>query len=192
MTSIMDDDEVLSFVREKGGSARFITSVCAGALVLGSAGLVTSYKSACQRLMRDMLSSFGAVPVDKRVVVDRNRISGEGLRPAWISHFKLPQKFVVKTSRSACSVFLSINLSHLSTSRCKTLLRNFSRRSGQTPRHGFASVRLLLIALLKSFVHARRCQLKQASRHWQPAGERPSEDLTICRLRSLRSCPPAR
>ena len=68
MTSIMDDDEVLSFVREKGGSARFITSVCAGALVLGSAGLVTSYKSACQRLMRDMLSSFGAVPVDKRVV----------------------------------------------------------------------------------------------------------------------------
>jgi len=79
MTSIMDDDEVISFIREKGGSARFITSICAGALVLGSAGLVTGYKSACHWLMRDMLTSFGAIPVDKRVVVDRNRISGGGV-----------------------------------------------------------------------------------------------------------------
>jgi len=79
MTSIMSDDEVISFVREKGGSARYVTSVCAGSLVLASAGLLTGYKSACHWLMRDMLASFGAIAADQRVVVDRNRISGGGV-----------------------------------------------------------------------------------------------------------------
>jgi cyclohexyl-isocyanide hydratase len=79
MTSIMDDDEVIQFVRVKGGAARYITSVCAGCLVLGAAGLLTGYKSACHWLMRDLLAYFGATAVDDRVVVDRNRISGGGV-----------------------------------------------------------------------------------------------------------------
>ena len=79
MTSVMDDDEVISFVREKGGAARYVTSVCAGCLILGAAGLLTGYKSACHWLMRDMLASFGAIGVNERVVVDRNRISGGGV-----------------------------------------------------------------------------------------------------------------
>jgi len=79
MVPMMDDEELISFVREKGGSARYITSVCAGCLILGAAGLITGYKSACHWLMRDMLSSFGAIGVDDRLVVDRNRISGGGV-----------------------------------------------------------------------------------------------------------------
>lgn len=79
MVPMMDDEELISFVREKGGSARYITSVCAGCLILGAAGLITGYKSACHWLMRDMLSAFGAIGVDDRVVIDRNRISGGGV-----------------------------------------------------------------------------------------------------------------
>ena len=37
---VMLDDEVLAFLREQGQAARFVTSVCTGALVLGAAGLV--------------------------------------------------------------------------------------------------------------------------------------------------------
>jgi cyclohexyl-isocyanide hydratase len=79
MVPMMDDEELIAFVRAKGGSARYITSVCAGCLILGAAGLLAGYRSACHWLMRDMLSSFGAIAVDDRVVVDRNRISGGGV-----------------------------------------------------------------------------------------------------------------
>jgi cyclohexyl-isocyanide hydratase len=75
----MDDDEVIAFVRDKGGSARYITSVCAGCLILGAAGLLEGYRSACHWLMSDQLAAFGAIAVDERVVVDRNRISGGGV-----------------------------------------------------------------------------------------------------------------
>ena len=75
----MDDDEVIAFVRDKGGAARYITSVCAGCLILGAAGLIDGYKSACHWLMSDQLAAFGATAVDERVVVDRNRISGGGV-----------------------------------------------------------------------------------------------------------------
>ncbi|MGL4285929.1 MAG: DJ-1/PfpI family protein [Phreatobacter sp.] len=77
--SVMDDDEVLAFLRDKGGSARYVTSVCAGCLMLGGAGLLDGYRSACHWLLIDQLTAFGAIPVDQRVVVDRNRISGGGV-----------------------------------------------------------------------------------------------------------------
>ena len=77
--NFMDDDEVIAFVRDKGGSARYITSVCAGCLILGAAGLLDGYRSACHWLMSDQLAAFGAIAVDERVVTDRNRISGGGV-----------------------------------------------------------------------------------------------------------------
>jgi cyclohexyl-isocyanide hydratase len=77
--NFMDDDEVIAFVRDKGGSARYITSVCAGCLILGAAGLLDGYRSACHWLMSDQLAAFGAIAVDERVVIDRNRISGGGV-----------------------------------------------------------------------------------------------------------------
>src|SRR4029079_2888132 len=79
LVDFMDDDEVIAFVRDKGGSARYITSVCAGCLILGAAGLIAGYKSACHWLMSDQLAAFGAIAVDDRIVVDRNRISGGGV-----------------------------------------------------------------------------------------------------------------
>jgi len=79
VVNIMDDDEVIAFLRDKGGSARYLTSVCAGSLLLGAAGLLVGYRSACHWLMLDLLAAFGAIPVEARVVVDRNRISGGGV-----------------------------------------------------------------------------------------------------------------
>ncbi|MGE5152071.1 MAG: DJ-1/PfpI family protein, partial [Rhodospirillaceae bacterium] len=50
-----------------------------GSLVLGAAGLLKGYRSACHWAWREMLSDFGAIPVAQRVVRDRNRISGGGV-----------------------------------------------------------------------------------------------------------------
>ena len=77
--ALMTDPETLDFLRKQAATARYVTSVCTGSLVLGAAGLLKGYRSACHWAWRDMLSDFGAIPVAERVVRDRNRISGGGV-----------------------------------------------------------------------------------------------------------------
>ena len=77
--ALMTDHETLDFLRKQAETARYVTSVCTGSLVLGAAGLLKGYRSACHWAWREMLSDFGAVPVAERVVRDRNRISGGGV-----------------------------------------------------------------------------------------------------------------
>ena len=76
---LMGDAAVLAFLRRQGESARYVTSVCTGSLLLGAAGLLAGYESACHWAYRDLLTLFGAKPRAERVVRDRNRISGGGV-----------------------------------------------------------------------------------------------------------------
>jgi len=77
--ALMTDEETLSFLRRQATHARYVTSVCTGSLVLGAAGLLKGYKSACHWAWRDMLVPLGAEPVAARIVRDRNRLSGGGV-----------------------------------------------------------------------------------------------------------------
>ncbi len=76
---LMADAEVLEFLATQGAQARYVTSVCGGSLLLGAAGLLNGYRSACHWAFREMLPAFGAEPVAERTVRDRNRISGGGV-----------------------------------------------------------------------------------------------------------------
>jgi cyclohexyl-isocyanide hydratase len=76
---LMEDDEVIDFVRRQGKNARYVTSVCTGALVLGAAGLLDGYKATTHWASMDNLPLFGATPVTTRVCIDRNRITGGGI-----------------------------------------------------------------------------------------------------------------
>ncbi len=77
--ALMTDEETLDFLRKQAAGARYVTSVCTGSLVLGAAGLLKGYKSACHWTSREYLPAFGAIPVAERVVRDRNRLSGGGV-----------------------------------------------------------------------------------------------------------------
>src|SRR6478735_6763110 len=77
--ALMTDPETLDFLRRQAATARYVTSVCTGSLVLGAAGLLKGYRSVCHWASRDLLAAFGAIPVAERVVHDRNRISGGGV-----------------------------------------------------------------------------------------------------------------
>jgi cyclohexyl-isocyanide hydratase len=77
--AMMEDAAVLSFLAERGKTARFVTSDCTGALVLGAAGLLRGYKATGHWQIRDHLSLLGAIPVHERVVQDRNRLTGGGV-----------------------------------------------------------------------------------------------------------------
>jgi len=73
------DKETREFVADRGASADWVTSVCTGSLVLGAAGLLDGYRATSHWLIRDALKEFGAVPVNQRVVFDRNRVTGAGV-----------------------------------------------------------------------------------------------------------------
>ena len=75
----LDDERLLGFLRQHGANARYVTSVCSGALLLGAAGLLRGYRATTHWLSLDLLPFFGAEPVDERVVIDRNRITGGGV-----------------------------------------------------------------------------------------------------------------
>jgi cyclohexyl-isocyanide hydratase len=75
----MNDREVLEFLADRAQRAKYVTSVCSGSLLLGAAGLLKGYKATSHWAARVGLTAFGAEPVDGRVVVDRNRITGGGV-----------------------------------------------------------------------------------------------------------------
>jgi cyclohexyl-isocyanide hydratase len=79
MNPLMEDAETLAFLKKQAAGARYVTSVCTGALVLGAAGLLKGRRAATHWMSREMLSAFGATPVAERVVVDGNVITGGGV-----------------------------------------------------------------------------------------------------------------
>jgi cyclohexyl-isocyanide hydratase len=76
---LMTDPAVLGFLREQGRAARYVTSVCTGALLLGAAGLLDGYAATTHWAFVELLPLFGARPAPGRVVVDRNRITAGGV-----------------------------------------------------------------------------------------------------------------
>jgi len=79
VSAMMQDRVVLEWLRDQAGGARYVTSVCTGALVLGAAGLLKGYRATTHWLSLDLLAEFGAIPEKDRVVTDRNRITGGGV-----------------------------------------------------------------------------------------------------------------
>ena len=77
--AIMEDPEVLHFLADRGARAKYVTSVCTGALVLGAAGLLQGYRAGTHWAALRVLPLFGSTPVAERVVVDRNRITAGGV-----------------------------------------------------------------------------------------------------------------
>ena len=76
---LMEDKEALNFLRKQAASAKFITSVCTGSLVLGAAGLLKGKRATCHWAALEHLTALGAIPVSERVVVDGNIVTGAGV-----------------------------------------------------------------------------------------------------------------
>lgn len=75
----MADAATIGFVADRAARAQWVTSVCTGSLILGQAGLLRGRRATSHWAVRDVLSSFGAVPVDARVVADGRVVTGAGV-----------------------------------------------------------------------------------------------------------------
>jgi len=77
--ALMDDDEVLGWIQNQAAGARFVFSVCTGALICGAAGLLKGRRATTHWASLHLLPWFGATPVNERVVVDGNMVSAAGV-----------------------------------------------------------------------------------------------------------------
>lgn len=75
----LNNSRLIDFVHDRGQRAKWITSVCTGSLILAKAGLLDGYQATSHWVVRDLLAKAGAIPVNKRVVIDRNRVTGAGV-----------------------------------------------------------------------------------------------------------------
>jgi len=77
--AVMQDTETLEFLARAGATARYVTSVCTGSVILGMAGLLDGYRAATHWAFYEPLAALGIEACHQRVTVDRNRITGGGV-----------------------------------------------------------------------------------------------------------------
>jgi cyclohexyl-isocyanide hydratase len=75
----MEDAAYLAQLRRLAATARYVTSVCTGSLLLGAAGLLRGRRAACHWAFRELLPAFGAIADPARVVRDGTLITGGGV-----------------------------------------------------------------------------------------------------------------
>jgi cyclohexyl-isocyanide hydratase len=76
---LMNDQQVLSWIRNQARAARCIFSVCTGALICGAAGLLKGRQATTHWTALHLLPYFGATPVNERVVRDGNMVFAAGV-----------------------------------------------------------------------------------------------------------------
>jgi cyclohexyl-isocyanide hydratase len=77
--ALMEDEEVLGWLRSQAEGAKKVLSVCTGALLCGAAGLIRGKRATTHWASFHLLPYFGAIPVDERVVVEGKWIFAAGV-----------------------------------------------------------------------------------------------------------------
>jgi cyclohexyl-isocyanide hydratase len=75
----LTDGATVPFIAAQAASARWITSVCTGAFLLGAAGLLAGRRATCHWAYTHLLPLVGARHEDARVVEDGNLITAGGV-----------------------------------------------------------------------------------------------------------------
>ena len=76
---LIEDEEILGWIRHAHEHSRWTTSVCTGSLLLGAAGVLEGLEATTHWLELDTLAGFGARPVERRVVEQGKVITAAGV-----------------------------------------------------------------------------------------------------------------
>jgi len=77
--ALMNDPDVLGWLRTANEGSTWTTSVCTGALVLGAAGILDGKRATTHWAYLERLQELGAEPVAERVVEDGKVITAAGV-----------------------------------------------------------------------------------------------------------------
>jgi len=76
---LMEDEAVLSWLRQVDAGTKWTTSVCTGSLVLAAAGLLDGKRASCHWAFLELLRELGAEPVGGRFVEDGKILTAAGV-----------------------------------------------------------------------------------------------------------------
>jgi transcriptional regulator GlxA family with amidase domain len=78
-SALMEDEELLGWLRTADATSTWTTSVCTGSLLLAAAGLLKGRRAASHWLALDQLGRYGAEPTGERVVLDGKYVTAAGV-----------------------------------------------------------------------------------------------------------------
>jgi cyclohexyl-isocyanide hydratase len=106
---MVNDEEMLAFLKKQAEGAKYITSVCTGSLVLGAAGLLKGYRATTHWSAMEGLAPFGAIPTKTRVCTDRNRVTGGGVTAGIDFALTLVSQMIDRKTAEAIQLRLEYN-----------------------------------------------------------------------------------
>lgn len=75
----LNDPATIAFIARQAAGARWVTSVCTGAFLLGRAGLLTGKRATTHWAYAHLLPLVGAEPVSARIVEDGHLVTSGGV-----------------------------------------------------------------------------------------------------------------
>ena len=76
---LLEDEELLGWLREVDRATKWTTSVCTGSLLLGAAGLLEGKRATTNWIVLEALRNYGAEPIGGRFVEDGKVITAAGV-----------------------------------------------------------------------------------------------------------------
>ena len=77
--ALVEDQEMLDWLRHAHAHSTWTTSVCTGALLLAAAGILNGLRATTHWLQYDLLRPYGVTPVDERIVREGKIITAAGV-----------------------------------------------------------------------------------------------------------------
>lgn len=129
----MIDAETVDFIRRQAPGARYVTSVCTGAFLLGAAGVLKGKRASTHWGYTDLLPLVGATHEKARVVRDGNVITAGGVTSGIDFGFTILAELAGEEAAEAAQLGLEYDPAppfrsghpDIATSRAKAIVRPF-------------------------------------------------------------------
>ncbi|MBW3620275.1 MAG: DJ-1/PfpI family protein [Actinobacteria bacterium] len=106
--ALLEDEQLLGWLRDVHTGTRFTTSVCTGSLLLAAAGLLEGLTATTHWGARDVLRRLGAEPVSERVVehLDHRIVTAAGVSSGIDMALRLSELLVDRTAAEAMQLMI--------------------------------------------------------------------------------------